>query len=51
MNESKKITVEFTIKEAQILARAIRGYQPPQDEEMISVMLYARILKKVEENS
>lgn len=49
--ESKKIPIEFTIKEAEILSRALRGYQPPIDEEMISVMIYARILKKIEENA
>jgi hypothetical protein len=44
-----KITVEFTIKEANILCRAIASNSPLKEDEMISFMLYARITRKVEE--
>jgi hypothetical protein len=48
MSEADKITVEFSIKEAEILCRAIQGYSPPIYEELISIMLYNRIKNKID---
>ena len=44
-----KIVIELNMKEAKILHRAIQGYIPPLEDEMISIMLYARITRKIEE--
>jgi hypothetical protein len=46
---SDKITVEFSIREAEILCRAIASNNPSKDDEMLSFMIYSRILKKLEE--
>ena len=50
MVESNKVSIEFTINEAKILRRAIQGYTPPKDDEMISAMLYVRITRKIQES-
>jgi hypothetical protein len=47
--DTKKVTIELTINEAKILCKAIQGYSPPMEDEMVSIMLYARITRKVEE--
>ena len=48
MAESKVI-IEFTIHEAEIIRRAIAHYNPPQEDEMISIMLFNRIKAKIAE--
>jgi len=50
MTVSKTIQIEFSINEARILSRAVQHYSPPKEDEMISAMIYLRILKKIEEN-
>lgn len=49
MNASKKVVIESSIKEAEALCRAIRSYNPPQEDEMVIIMLYSRIKRKIEE--
>ncbi len=49
MVEFKKIILEFTIREAEIICKAIASTQPIKEDEMISFMLYARIKNKIEE--
>jgi len=49
--EQSKITIEFTLYEAMILCKAIAGHNPAKEDEMISVMLYARIKNKIEEKT
>lgn len=44
-----KITVELTINEAKIIRRTIASCIPQKEDEMISMMLYARITRKIEE--
>ncbi len=44
-----KISIDFTIKEANIICKAIASNNPPKDEEMISYMLHARIQYKIAE--
>lgn len=46
---SDKIMIEFTLREADIIRRAIASNSPLKDEEMISFMLYSRITKAIEE--
>ena len=45
----KKVILELTIHEAEILRMALQGHQPAQENEMISVMLYNRIKNKIAE--
>ena len=49
MTESEKIIIEFTVNEANILRRAIQGYNPLKDDEMVSAMLYVRIARKIQD--
>jgi hypothetical protein len=44
-----RINLELSIREATILAKSLRSTNPSQDDEMIVLMLYARIQKKIEE--
>jgi uncharacterized protein YneF (UPF0154 family) len=44
-----KIVIEFSVREAIILSQSILHYNPPQDDEMIAMMLYARIARKIDE--
>ena len=46
---NNKVAIEFTIKEAKILSQSIQHYNPPQDDEMIAIMLYARIVRRIED--
>lgn len=48
MGESK-ITIEFSIREAMILARAIASNSPSKEDEMISFMIYSRIVRTIED--
>lgn len=45
------MTLELTKKEAQIILRSISNSVPPKEDEMITIMLYTRITKKLEENA
>lgn len=49
MTDFEKITIEFTIREARIILSSIQHYNPPREDEMISIMLYSRITRKIEE--
>ena len=49
--EESKIVIEFTITEAKILRKAIASCIPQRDEEMVTMMLYARITRKIEEKT
>lgn len=51
MSDNKNITLELTIREAKILKQVIASCIPNKDDEMISMMLYARIAKKIEEKT
>jgi len=51
MTEQKKITIDFTLKEARVLLSAISGFLPPKDDELISTVLYMRIASKIEANA
>ena len=46
-----KIVLEFSLREADILRRAIASNSPLKEDEMISFMLYARITRKIEETT
>ena len=43
------IILELTIKEAKIIQHTISSSLPDRENEMISMMLYARITRKLEE--
>ncbi len=47
--ENKKIVLELTIQEARIIKIAIASKIPSKEDEMISIMLYARITRKIED--
>lgn len=49
MTETLKVVLELTIHEAEIIRRAVQGYSPPQEDEMISFMLFNRIKNKIAE--
>lgn len=49
MGPNNKIVIEFTINEAKILSQSLQHYNPPQEDEMIAIMIYARIVRKIEE--
>lgn len=46
-SDKNKITIEFSLREVEVLSNALRGYSPAMDDEMIAVILYARIIKKI----
>ena len=41
--------LELTPKEANVIVRALQGHHPPMEDEMIAIMLYNRLLKKIAE--
>jgi len=45
------MTLELTIKEAKIIQKAIMNHSPAKEDEMLAVMLYAKISKKIEEKN
>jgi hypothetical protein len=45
----KAVKLELTISEARIICNTIASYIPKKEDEMISIMLYARIKRKIEE--
>ncbi len=45
----EKVTIEFTLNEARILAFALSSHNPPKRDEMIAFILYARVTKAIEE--
>jgi hypothetical protein len=47
--ESNKIVIELTINEARILRNSVASSIPLMENEMITMMLYARITRKLEE--
>lgn len=49
MPEFKAIEVEFTIRELQIIVRALSSCNPPREDEIILTMLHARLQRKIEE--
>jgi len=44
-----KIILELTISEAKVIQKAIMNHTPNKDDEMIAVMLYATVTRKIEE--
>lgn len=44
-----KVKLELSIHEAEIIRRAISHYSPPQEDEMVSIMIYNRIKVKIAE--
>jgi hypothetical protein len=46
--ESDKINLELTIREADIIRRAIASNSPLKEDEMISFMIYSRITRAIE---
>jgi hypothetical protein len=46
---SDKIIFELTLNEAKIVQKAIMSHSPAKDDEMLAVMLYARITTKINE--
>ena len=49
MEGSRSIKIELTISEARILRHSIASSIPNKEDEMITMMLYARITRKIEE--
>jgi hypothetical protein len=47
--DGSKIVLELTVKEATLLANLMRSVVPSSIDEMIVMMLYARIMRKIEE--
>ncbi|MEX0595466.1 MAG: hypothetical protein WD512_03120 [Candidatus Paceibacterota bacterium] len=47
MIESNKVQIEFTIRESQILLKALSTFSPSKDDEMIAFMIHARITRKI----
>ena len=51
MNESKKIILDFSIEELEVLINAIRSSNPTdKDHEVIQFKLYHKLLFKLNEN-
>lgn len=50
MTESK-IVLELSIREAIILRNSIASSLPVKEDEMISMLLYARLAKKIDEQT
>lgn len=46
-----KIILELTLTEANILVRIIQSHIPAAGNEMIALMLYARIARLIDESS
>ena len=51
MDVFEKIVIEFSINEVIILRKAIQGFSPLKEDEMIAFMLYTRLTNKVKEVS
>lgn len=49
MAEINKVQLEFTIRESQILLKALSTFSPIKDDEMIAFFLFSRISKKINE--
>lgn len=45
----KKLIFELTLSEAIVLKQMIQNQTPAKENEMIAIMLYARLLGKIEE--
>lgn len=46
---SEKIVLELTLNEATVIKKAIMSHSPDKEDEMIAVMLYTRIVRKIDE--
>jgi hypothetical protein len=44
-----KVTISFSIHEAEIIRRALSHYSPPKEDEMVSFMIFNRIKTKIAE--
>jgi hypothetical protein len=51
VTDNPKISVEFTIREAEALCRIIQNHNPPKSDELIVILLYARIKRAIEERA
>jgi hypothetical protein len=47
--EESKITLELTLREADIIRRSLQKNTPPKDDEMLATMLYYKIEAKIAE--